>query len=175
MSGCSRSRAAEYAGVPALDSVQDTTAPPSTAAAALSGCPSNSDDNWISWAWLNGVTPACARRPLTAAKTADDGRRRRAKTTRVRNRVAAADFQAGRADTGGLQPMLNGTNDEMAGVEHKFAGALPFDLDNQTGIGCLDDDFVVETQRQPEAVEARAEVGAGSRNNRAAQQSGSQH
>jgi hypothetical protein len=71
--------------------------------------------------------------------------------------------------------MLNGTNDEMAVVEHKFAGTLPVDLDDQTGIGCLDDDFVVQTQRQPETVEPRTEVGAGSRNNRTAKQASSQH
>ena len=56
----------------------------------------------------------------------------------MRNRVAAADFQPGRADTSGPQPMLNGTNDEMAVVEHQLAGTLPVDLDDQTGIGCLD-------------------------------------
>ena len=59
--------AAKAGGMP-LRSVHDTTAPPSTEAAALSGWPSNSDDNWISSSWLRGVKPACARRPLTAAR-----------------------------------------------------------------------------------------------------------
>jgi hypothetical protein len=91
------------------------------------------------------------------------------------NGVAAAYFHSGCADTSGSQAVFDGTNDEMSGVEYQFTGALTFDLDNETGIGCLDDDFVVEAQRQPEAVEARTEVGAGGGNDRTANQPGSQH
>ena len=71
--------------------------------------------------------------------------------------------------------MLDGANHQMAGVEHQLPGALSFDLDDQPGIGCLDDDFVVETQCQPETVEAGAQVGAGGRDHRTGQQPGSKH
>jgi hypothetical protein len=71
--------------------------------------------------------------------------------------------------------VFHGADNEVAGVEYQFAGALTFDLDNQTGISCLNDDLVVQAQRQPEAVEARTKVGAGGGNDRTAQQPGSQH
>jgi len=81
---------------------------------------------------------------IDRGKAADDCRRRRPKPAGVWDCVAATNFQAGRADTGGLQPVLDGANHQMAGVEHQLSGALPFDLDDQPGIGCLDDDFVID-------------------------------
>src|SRR5690349_7683168 len=68
MSGCSRSEAAAYRGSTPSCSVHDTTAPPRTAADALSGCPSNSDDSWINSDSLSGFESACATRPLTTAR-----------------------------------------------------------------------------------------------------------
>src|ERR1700745_208222 len=62
----------------------------------------------------------------------------------------------------------------MAGAECQLASPLAIDFDGQAGIGCLDDDFVVEAQREPDAVEARAEVGAGRRDDEAGQQPGRQ-
>ena len=73
------------------------------------------------------------------------------------------------------QPALNGPNHQMARAERQLPGALAVDSDDQTGIGCLDDDFVVEAQREPDTVEARAEVGTGRRDDRAGQQPGRQH
>ena len=69
MSGCSVQRCGRIAWPrgTAFD-VHDTTAPPSTAADALSGWPSNSDASWISSASVIGCEPACATRPLAAAR-----------------------------------------------------------------------------------------------------------
>ena len=106
-----------------------------------------------------GLAQRCQTRlrekTIDRGKATDDCRRRRPKPAGVWDCVAAPNFQAGRADTGGLQPMLDGANHQMSGVEHQLPGALSLDLDDQPGIGCLDDDFVVETQCQPETVEAR--------------------
>ena len=126
-----------------------------------------------------GLAQRCRTRlrekTIDRRKAADDRRRRRAETAGVRDGVATPHFQAGRADTGRLQPALDGANHQMAGAERQLPGALALDLDDQTGIGCLDDDFVVETQRQSDTVEARAEVGAGGRDDRTGQQPGRQH
>src|ERR1700744_1901256 len=68
--------------------------------------------------------------------------------------------------------MLDGTNHQVARVEYQLPGALSFDLDDQPGIGCLDNDFVIEAQCQSETVEARAEVGPGGRDDRTGRQPG---
>ena len=46
-------------------------------------------------------------------------------------------------------------------VPDESAGAFPLDLHREAGFGCLDDDFVVQAQREAQAVEPRTEVGAG--------------
>ena len=126
-----------------------------------------------------GLAQRCQTRlcekTIDRGKAADDCRGRRPKAAGVWDCVAAPHFQAGHADTGGLQPVLDGANHQMARVEHQLPGALSLDLDDQPGIGCLDDDFVVEAQCQPETVEARAQVGTGGRDHRTGQQPGSKH
>jgi hypothetical protein len=92
----------------------------------------------------------------------------------VRDGVTTPHFQAGHAHSRSLQAALDGANHQVACIKHQFAGTLPLDLDDQSGIDCLDDDFVVDIQRESDTVEARAEVGAGRRDDRAGQQSGRQ-
>lgn len=52
-------------------------------------------------------------------------------------------------------------HDQVRAVARDLLGPFPLDLDVQAAIGHPDDDVVVEGQRQPGAVEARAQVGAG--------------
>ena len=72
----------------------------------------------------------------------------------------------GPADNRRLQPALDGPHDQMRRAQGNVLGALPLDPDRQPGIGCFDNDLVVQAQRQTQAVEARAEVGAGRRHRR---------
>src|SRR5690242_19045262 len=77
------------------------------------------------------------------------------------NLVAAAHDQAGRPIARGLQTGVDGAHHEMRRIERNLTRALAFNLQLQTEFSCLDDNFVVKTERQPQAVEARAEVCAG--------------
>ena len=94
----------------------------------------------------------------------NDSRRRRSETTGVRNGVAAAHDQARQLGTRGGQAAVDRPDHQVLRTQRHLSGALPLDLDEQAAIRGLDDDLVVETQRQPKAVEAGAQIGAGRRN-----------
>src|SRR5262249_41756868 len=64
---------------------------------------------------------------------------------------------------------------QMLGPQRYLARALPLDLHDQAGIGCLQHDLVVQTQCETDAVETRAKIGAGRRHHGAGDQPGGQH
>ena len=101
--------------------------------------------------------------------------RRRAETTRVWDGVAATHHHPGCADICRLQPAFDGAHHQMLWTQRNLVGALPFDHHHQAGIRCLNDNFVGQTQCQADAVETRAEVGAGRRHHGACHQPGRQH
>ena len=114
--GCRGAAAAaprRSAGCAPSSSVQDTTAPPRTAAAALSGCPSNSEDSWISSRLGQWRRTGLCDKAIDGGKPADHRGRRRAQSARVRNVVAAAHDQARRGDAGRGQPPFDGPHDQM--------------------------------------------------------------
>ena len=83
-------------------------------------------------------------------------------------------FRPDTVDARGLQPALDRAHHQVRRVQRNLAGALALDLDRETGFGCLDDDFVVQAQRQAQAVEAGTEVGAGRRHDGGGRQPGRQ-
>ncbi|BBX01274.1 hypothetical protein MMOR_22100 [Mycolicibacterium moriokaense] len=72
-------------------------------------------------------------------------------------------FQAGDLDTCGQQAVLDRADDQMSRVQRNLAGTFALHLNNEAGFDGLHNDFVVQTQREAEAVESRTEVGAGRR------------
>ncbi len=79
----------------------------------------------------------------------------------MRNLVAAPHDQTSSAIAGGRQPRLDGPDHQMRRIKRNLACTLTLDFQLKAGFGCLDDDLVVKAQRQPQAVETWAEVGAG--------------
>ncbi len=80
------------------------------------------------------------------------------------NRIATLHIQPAGAQTRGGQAALDRPHDQVLGGQRHLPGTLTLDLDDETGICCLNDDLVIQAQRQTEAVEARSEVGTGGRN-----------
>src|SRR5271167_4804937 len=74
-----------------------------------------------------GLAQRCQTRlcekTIDRGKAADDCRRRRPKPARVWDCVAAPNFQAGRADTGGLQPVLDAGQLVVRAAEHGLKAA----------------------------------------------------
>ena len=99
-------------------------------------------------------------KPIGRGEPADDRRRRRTESARVRNLVATAHVQPRRTDTRRLQAALDGAHDEVCGVSGTCPAPSPSTSTDQTGFGCLQDDLVIQAQGQAEAVEARAKVRA---------------
>ena len=93
---------------------------------------------------------------------ADDRRRRRAEPAGVRDRVVAAQPQARGLGAHLVERGPHRPDDEVRLVERRHAaGALARDHDLQPRLPDLAGQPVAEAQRQPERVEARAEVGRG--------------
>ncbi|BFO15299.1 hypothetical protein SHKM778_16870 [Streptomyces sp. KM77-8] len=84
-----------------------------------------------------------------------------AQAAAVRNAVGADDLQAARLSAEQVEGGAQGAYEQMVLVAREGLAALTGDVDVQSGVGHPDDDVVVETQREAEGVEARAEVGAG--------------
>ncbi len=84
-----------------------------------------------------------------------------AEAAAVRDAVGADDLQAARLAAQQVEGGAQGPYEQVALVPRERLAALTRDVDVQSGVGDPDDDVVVETQRQAEGVEARAEVGAG--------------
>ena len=121
--GCRRRAAAAYRGASA-DSVQDTTAPPSTAAAALSGWPSNS-------------RKAAPARPRSTVPHPPARQGRWQPPDRPRRRLPRnparvnAECCCGRGLSARvprrprLQAPVDGFDDEVFGAQRNLPGALP--------------------------------------------------
>ena len=70
--------------------------------------------------------------------------------------------------------MLDRAHDQVRRVQRNLTSTLTLDLDDEAGFGGLHDDLVVQTQREAEAVEPWAQVGAGRRNDGGGRQPGRQ-
>ena len=103
-----------------------------------------------------GFEPACATRPLTAASPPTTAAADEPSPRECGMALRQRTFRPATRDADGTQAVLDRAHDEMRRVQWYLTRALTLDLDDQAGFRCLDDDFVVEAQRETEAVEARA-------------------
>lgn len=94
-------------------------------------------------------------------ETADHRSRRGTEPPRMRNDVAAQHLYPSGMQTCRIEAAPDRPHHQVVGIQRDMPGALPFDIDDQPGIGCLDFDFVIQTQRETQAVEPRAQIGAG--------------
>ena len=106
-------------------SVQDTTAPPSTAAAALSGWPSNSEDSWTSSDSVSGVEPACATRPLAAARPPTTAAADEPSPRECGMSLRQRTFSPLTDDAGCLQPALDGPHHQVGRVQRNLPAPSP--------------------------------------------------
>ena len=70
--------------------------------------------------------------------------------------------------------MFDGPHYQVRRVQRNLAGTFALHVDGEAGFGCLDDDFVVEAQRQAETVETGPEIGARRRHDGGRRQPGRQ-
>src|SRR5215207_3773840 len=96
-------------------------------------------------------------------QAADDGSSRRPKTPAVRNAVKAADFETPRPTTHTVEGSVHRLHHEVARILAHLLSALTGHVEVETVFSDPHHDLVGERQRQPEAVVARAEIGAGRR------------
>ena len=139
--------------------VDRSTTPPRRRAPRPRRCrdvPRTPSDSWISSASVIGSEPACATRPLTAARPPTTAAADEPSPRECGMSLRQRTFRPVAADPGGAQATLDRPHHEVRRVQRNLSGAFTLDLDGETGFGCLDDDFVVEAQRQAQTVEARA-------------------
>ncbi len=84
-----------------------------------------------------------------------------AETPAVRDAVGADDLQAAGLAAEQVERGAQRAYEQVALVAGQRVAALARDVDVQPGVGDPDDDVVVQTEREAEGVEARAQIGAG--------------
>jgi hypothetical protein len=101
------------------------------------------------------------RQPVGEGQTRDDGRRGRSKAPSVRNRVVRQQSQTGWAVQGPVREAgPDGPNDQVGLVPRQTRASLTLDVDIETTGRDLRLHDVIDPQSQPQAVEARTEIGA---------------
>ncbi len=79
----------------------------------------------------------------------------------MRDAVGADDLQAAGLAAEQVERGAQRAYEQVALVAGQRVAALARDVDVQPGVGDPDDDVVVQTEREAEGVEARAQIGAG--------------
>jgi hypothetical protein len=71
--------------------------------------------------------------------------------------------------------MFDRSHNQVRRIKANLAGAFTLHFDREAGFGCLNDDFVIQTQRQTQTVEAWPQIGTGGRDDGSGRQPGRQN